>query len=57
MDLGGEEAAEHHGATQTDRDAHGSGLHLYKDVVVLTGSDECVIIQLAHKFVSLCLGN
>ena len=28
VDLGGEEAAEDHGATQADGDAHGGGLHL-----------------------------
>ena len=28
VDLRGEEAAQHHRAAQTDRDAHGGGLHL-----------------------------
>ena len=29
VDLGGEEAAQHHRAAQADRDAHGGGLHLW----------------------------
>lgn len=29
VDLGGEEAAEDHGAAQTHRDAHGGGLNLW----------------------------
>ena len=28
VDLGSEEAAQHHRPTQTDRDTHGGGLHL-----------------------------
>lgn len=28
MDLGSEEAAENHGATEADRNTHGGGLHL-----------------------------
>lgn len=48
MDLGGKEAAEHHRAAQTDGDAHGSGLHLYRDEPVLTCSDE-LIVQLANS--------
>lgn len=31
VDLGSEEAAEHHRAAQTHRDAHGGGLHLWGD--------------------------
>ena len=29
VDLGGEEAAQHHRAAQADGDAHGGGLHLW----------------------------
>lgn len=29
MDLGSEEAAENHGATEADRNTHGGGLHLW----------------------------
>lgn len=42
MDFGGKEAAEYHRAAQTDRDAHGSGLHLYQDEEVLICSDKRV---------------
>lgn len=31
MNLGGEEAAEHHRTAQTDGDAHGGGLHLEEE--------------------------
>lgn len=30
VDFGGKEAAKDHWAAQTDRDAHGGGLHLYQ---------------------------
>lgn len=53
MDLGGEEAAEHHGAAQTDGDAHGSGLHLYSDQPDLTCSDKCIIQPGSQQFVTI----
>lgn len=31
VDLGSKEAAQHHRPTQTDRDAHGGGLHLEEE--------------------------
>lgn len=36
VNLGSEEAAQHHRPTQTDRDAHGGGLHLKQETEVAT---------------------
>lgn len=43
VDLGSEEAAQHHRPTQTDRDAHGGGLHLEEPDVrpSLSGTASC----------------
>lgn len=34
MNLGSEEAAQHHRPTQTDRDTHSGGLHLQEEIEV-----------------------